>query len=1000
MIKNFLDQYRKRAVFSVFIRMLFIEASILSAALMITSILFIPYYLLLPTLIVPLFFIKIPNLKEIGRKIEAICPELAGRLIIGYELSIGRFERERYSQELIQAVIEDVEKILTRVHPPSLFRIPVLVRYSFFATLSLFTAFLIFFPEYLRYNLKPTLNIQIVPPGGRFYQDSLITFQISLDGPLIPHQGWLHYQSRSVLVRIEDGRGEASIKMVRDGEIYFTALRSRSSTYPVEIRLRTRLDSIITKVSPPGYTGLSQFKTKDRSIPIIKGSAISIQPFFTPDTIADFYYLSRYLRGRILRLRPDSDQVVKIQAGGVSDSIHLIVLEDLSPAVIVFAPGQDISLPRSMEVDLGIRISDDFRIRRVELGYQIRDRKVRIQIPFHPAPEGTLLYPWDLTQLGLLPGDTIAYQVFAYDDIQRGESRVFRIFFPTLAQIYEQVSAEERYLKEVVSVLSKEAEVTWREAEEVKEEFLRKREISWDELEKLRGMIMDKKKIGEELVRLRERWNKLLDEIADIRSVDPELIRMVEEISELLEEIIPSIETRIIDRLKEISRRDPEEAARRLDRLLEDQEALKRSLDRTIALLKRFEEEEFLRRISELATELRKKEEEIEGKIDKEREEAVDLSQELETGIRELKVRLWSPPEGLEEKLTGLQARFDSMDLEGLTAEQLKALKDGKTRRARELAGIIKEGLSQIESDLKGLYQELVAQRREEVKRRIERRIAQAINISKDQEELIRRQRFDYQDLIRRNIVCLGESIIEDQKLSIHIPPVVPLILAGAAQEADSLMLMYQTGYTRRRLTGVMPRLNQATNILISALEGLKKSGSPGGFDLFQQMLSSLAEKQEEISNALFQLLPVPSPAAMSKALKKKIREIARLQQSLRKTVEEYGRGSELARRIAREMKEIEEDLFNYRIDRQLIERQKEILTRLLDADRSIRRDRFDRKRRAEVGEEIVRKSPEAIITPNIDLLREKIMEELRKPYPKEYQHYIRRYYQIILGER
>ena len=101
-------------------------------------------------------------------------------------------------------------------------------------------------------------------------------------------------------------------------------------------------------------------------------------------------------------------------------------------------------------------------------------------------------------------------------------------------------------------------------------------------------------------------------------------------------------------------------------------------------------------------------------------------------------------------------------------------------------------------------------------------------------------------------------------------------------------------------------------------------------------------------------------------------------------------------------MKQAEEDLYQYKIDRELIERQKKIISRLLDAQKSIRKEDYEKKRKSKPGEEfLVRENPDALPAElGKDQLRELIQKALRESYPKEYELYIREYFRKLLEDR
>jgi hypothetical protein len=103
--------------------------------------------------------------------------------------------------------------------------------------------------------------------------------------------------------------------------------------------------------------------------------------------------------------------------------------------------------------------------------------------------------------------------------------------------------------------------------------------------------------------------------------------------------------------------------------------------------------------------------------------------------------------------------------------------------------------------------------------------------------------------------------------------------------------------------------------------------------------------------------------------LPKEFAEAAKQQAELRKALEQLkrekqeegkGGGNELQKMID-DMNKLEIDLVNKRLDAQLIKRQQDITTRLLEADKADRQRGFENERKSETGSETERKIPPAI---------------------------------------
>ncbi len=90
-------------------------------------------------------------------------------------------------------------------------------------------------------------------------------------------------------------------------------------------------------------------------------------------------------------------------------------------------------------------------------------------------------------------------------------------------------------------------------------------------------------------------------------------------------------------------------------------------------------------------------------------------------------------------------------------------------------------------------------------------------------------------------------------------------------------------------------------------------------------------------------------------------------------------------------------------VDQGTIDRQKRILSRLLDAEKSMRERDYSKQRRAEIGEDVVRSSPEQLAP---DLLekettaRDDLSRFMEEAYPKQYEQLIKDYFKALSEER
>jgi hypothetical protein len=173
--------------------------------------------------------------------------------------------------------------------------------------------------------------------------------------------------------------------------------------------------------------------------------------------------------------------------------------------------------------------------------------------------------------------------------------------------------------------------------------------------------------------------------------------------------------------------------------------------------------------------------------------------------------------------------------------------------------------------------------------------------------------------------------------------------------------------------------------------------------DQFLQNLSEISKGQMSINQSMLNLFPLPV-AGMSSEQMAQLQRLAGRQRELRQALEAMqtqpgaGKYQDLLDKLSDEMKDIEDALYQYKLDRELIQRQQMIISRLLDAQKSVRQENYSRERKSKPGEDVLRQTPAPLPgSLGMDELRELIQKALREPYPEEYEVYIREYFKALL---
>ncbi len=186
---------------------------------------------------------------------------------------------------------------------------------------------------------------------------------------------------------------------------------------------------------------------------------------------------------------------------------------------------------------------------------------------------------------------------------------------------------------------------------------------------------------------------------------------------------------------------------------------------------------------------------------------------------------------------------------------------------------------------------------------------------------------------------------------------------------------------------------------------GMGQNGKGGAFN-FMQRLQQIASAQQTINQMAQQLANNQgnlSPEQQTQ-LARIVAEQGRAQKALEDLNNEQKKLPQQDKRILgslekilQEMQEVISDMKSGQITPETLKRQERILSRLLDATKSIYERDFEERRESAPGKELSKTSPPEI---NPQILNKKtfeqIINELKQTYTKDYEELIRKYFLII----
>ena len=274
-------------------------------------------------------------------------------------------------------------------------------------------------------------------------------------------------------------------------------------------------------------------------------------------------------------------------------------------------------------------------------------------------------------------------------------------------------------------------------------------------------------------------------------------------------------------------------------------------------------------------------------------------------------------------------------------------------------------------------------------------------------------QAADAQTDLSEGVARVADSLATLSKQTPFLSNKVSAALGRAMQGLQqSGREMSQGGRERgeRSGRGASASLNEAVNELRSTEASMcNKPGSGTGGRTPSQRLGELGDRQSTLNNRSRQISRrLSQQLSMTQGDDAEMRRLADEQRRIREQLQDVRRDEEAKQSLLgrldqaqKDMQEVEETLRQGQAGDDLEQKQVQILSRLLDAQRSIHRRDFDPQREARRGEDVSRPSPAALsrdLFRENDRLRQDLLKADADRVPSHYRSLIEAYLRALNG--
>ncbi len=894
--------------------------------------------------------------------------------------------------------------------------------------------------------VKPApFSFVILNDSLKSFKNQDYTLLVELDGQNIPAEAALIIDQRRVKLdrNIKSGFSYTFKKLTSDIQFQVEASGFRSKTYEIELLSKPQLDLFKISVTPPSYTKIpSRIINNTGNLEAPAGSVVTwtIQTsdsnsalfVFADDSIlADRLDQSNFeLSRKIYQSGAYSINLENQYASNESKLEYRInVRPDESPSINVeFLP--DTSYFKFV-VATG-EIYDDYGFHGLDLVWEIDGKKFSKPVDINRNAKNQRFYAEWFADSSNVSSKNIQFYLVVRDNDQPAgfkpsKSSVFSFRKPDFQELSDIIEKKSQSAEKQMNKSSEELEKLKEMLDKLSDRLKAEKDINWQEEKLLEETIEQRKEIEKMLEELKEKHDDLI-KANDNFEQSEQLKEKSQKLNDLMESLMDDETKKLYEELQKLleDKASSDELREKLEQISRQENRMQKDLERTKELFKRFKLEAGLQRVSQqldslaqdqmkLSEEQSKSDSSAIAEQEKIQEQFNELSKDLEK-LEELNQEL-DKPEPLED--------FDS-DKKQVNEEMKDAMEEmrpegdkKKSKKNQQNAAQQMQKMSQKMQKMQaGMEMEVMQENIEQLRKILD----DLVKLSFNQEELIA----DFRTVNSSDprFVALSQGQIKLQEDMVVIEDSL-LALAGRVVQLSSF---------------ITKEIEQIDFQMKSAVEQIRERQRGRGLshqqfsmtsmnnlalllnDVLQQMQMTMSEANGKSSQNQPQQSPLPKLGEMQQQLGEQIQKLQDGQKSGQQLSEELARMAAEQEMIRRQLEQLQQqmegqfgndsgdglkkaiqmmednevDLVNKNITRQLMQRQKEITTRLLEAEEALKEQEQDPEREGETG-----KQRERIFPPNfeeylnerkkeIELLRS-VPIELNPFYKKEVNDYFRR---------
>ncbi len=621
---------------------------------------------------------------------------------------------------------------------------------------------------------------------------------------------------------------------------------------------------------------------------------------------------------------------------------------------------------------------------------------------------------WDMTELGVAPGDQIEYYFEVWDNdgvtgskSTRSQKMIFKA--PSLKELNANTDKNNNKIKDDLLESIRQAKDVQKELNDLERKVAEKKVLSWEEKKKMQDLLDKQKNLLQKTEKIKNENQQNNQQQNEYKQANEKVMEKQKQLEDLFNKVMtPELKEKYDELQKLMEKLDKDKVQNALEKMKLDNKDLLKELDRNLEIFKQMEFEQKLQQNVEKLDEMAKKEDELSKKTEeknadaqkqKEKQDALNKEfEELKKDMKELEKKNSELEEPKKMESPEQQEQDIQKDMEK-SSDQLDKKDKKNASKSQKSAS---QKMEKMSSQLAKMKEKMEEEAASEDINKLRDILENLIQLSFGQEALmgglskaktsdpqfykINQKQKKLQDdskMIEDSLLALSKrnpqikAVVnkEISAINMNMEKAVDEIKEAPTPSFDGKNHK-EEGLSRQQFA--MTSINNLALMLNEALSKMQEDQKPGGppgsgsckkpgGKGSKPSAAGLRKMQEQLNQQIKKLKegmakdgnkPGKKPgdklgmegSGTSQELAKLAAQQEAIRQELQKMADQInkdGKGAGGMSKLAEKMEQTETDLVNKMLSQETINRQEEILTRLLESEKAEKEREMEEQRQS-----------------------------------------------------